>query len=247
MKNIGKMRYLESTDVELLKSFEVVSETVSKKYVPIFSSEIVEAMEPEFEFLGFKKYFGKRTPHSFTLRNTETGEIIKIFNSYDGTMALRMFYVDGDLPIDLGVDRLIHRGNKAKDFKESIEDAKFAIIDAVETAKTLNQVLESTKVTKKQQKRITEVVFSRIIKRKDVNEVTNYVDVLVETAGERDHEFSIKQYILGSIQEFIGGNYTYVQNGTKKNGRKINSAFGRVEIENDVVKMIEDEFVEVML
>ena len=238
---------LKGTDVELLKSFEVVSNNVSNKYVPIFSSQIVAAMAPEFEFLEFQKYFGKRTPHSVTLQNTVTGEVIKIFNSYDGTMALRMFYVEGNLPIDLGVERLIHRGEKAKDFKESIEDAKFAIIDAVETAKTLNQALENTKVTKKQQKRITEVVFSRVLKRKGVNEVTNYVDVLVETAGERGNEFSIKKYILGSIKEFIDGNYTYVQNGVKKNGRKINSAFGKLEIENEVVQMIEDEFVEVLL
>ena len=231
--------YLETVDE--LRSIEKVHPSVSKKYVPIYTSDIVEILHPEFRYVHGVQFVKGLTRHYVDLMNKE-GDTIRIYNSYDRTLALRVNYITADagVSIDLGIDRLVHIGSKAKDFTDDLSDAKEAIINGVKNAKFIMHKLTNTLVTENMAKEISDIIFVKEL-NKNVQEYTNYVDILLEK------NIDLKKYIDMSIHNYIEGEYTFVKDGVKHNGRKIRSVLRKVRLENKIMKYIKENFPEYFL
>ena len=235
---MAKVIYLES--IEDVKSFQVVSSKASEKYVPIFSSDIIEALAPEFTFVGGYKPLPADTIHYLDFEN-ENKDTIRVYNSYNRNLALRMTArVDG-FSVDLGLDRLIHRGKKAAEFKADLVESKEFLISKIENAKVLAAHLTDTKITKKLATDISNVIFERITKRKGFQGYTNYIDILVPKG------ISVKAYIVQSINKFLDGDFTYTISGVKKNGTKVGSVFSKIKLEHSVMDLITEEYMEFLL
>jgi hypothetical protein len=204
--------------------------------VPIFTSEIAKLLEPEFKFVHAVKPLKHSSLHYADLTDGEN--TIRVYNSYDRKLALRVtLYVDG-MPVDLGAERLIHIGSKAKTFVDDLQEHKKNILDSIENAKTLHNVLNTTPITKELAGKIKEIIYRNYIKKDGFQSLENYADMLIEK------NISVTSFIKASIVNFEKGNFTYVINGEKHTGRKQNSTFGKIEIEAKIMELIQEEFIE---
>ena len=235
MNNTNKPNYLKT--IEDVKAIENVSPKVSKKYVPIFTSDIINVLSPEFKFVDGCQPVASTTAHYVNL--SDGTNTIRIYNSYDRKLALRFAFVE-EVAIDLGVDRLIHLGNKAATFVSSLEDVKKEILTAVNTAVKINTYLSNVKITPEIAKSISNIVFSNIIKKEGFQEYTNYIDLLIP-------KVSIKAYIYQTLNKYIAGDYVYTIKGVKKNGKRKGSLFFKLKKENQLMNFIQEEYVELML
>ena len=226
---------LEYTSPEAMKEFEVPS-NVSKQYVPIYSTDIIAALEPEFQFTYAMKFFPKQSRHYFEMES-DKGKI-RVYNSYDRSLALRIAYV-ADIPVDLGVNHLIHRGASAQTFNDNLHELKPLILKAIDSAQLLSNALANTKVTKNLAKEISVIVFAKVIEKEGFQEYKNYTDLL--------GEMSVTTYIKTTMKNYLEGNYTYVVSGNKKNGRVLRSALLKMQIEAKIMDFIAEDHVEFLL
>ncbi len=227
--------------VDEIKAFEIVSDKVSDKYVPIYSTDLIEILSPEFELVQAKRTTTSLTSHFVDMVNKD-GDRLRIYNSYDGTLAFRMSLFTGTYGIDLGTDRVIHRGKTAKSLKTILEESKQDILNSVKTAKKIKTKLSELDVDKETAKNISNTVFLHRTKQKGFEKYTNYVDILVEKTN-----ISIDKYINMTVDKYINGDYTYVENGKKKNGRKANSTLLKIRIENSIISNLMSEYPECFL
>lgn len=213
--------------IQDLENIEKVSPRVSKSYVPIYSSDIANILQPEYQYSHGVQFVKGSTKHYIELKSdTET---LRIYNSYDRSLALRLTLHDG-ISVDLGVNRLIHRGEKAKVFIDNLKEVKEDILAAVQNTKKIIKFFETTKITDDLKKEISDIIFKYDKQRKGFQEYTNYVDLL---------DINIKNYISQSIDKYMDGDYTLIINGSKRNGTKTKSTLRKVKLENEIIKHIE--------
>jgi hypothetical protein len=228
-------------NLDELKSIEKVDPRVSKKYVPIYSSEIAKLLEPEFKMETAVRPVPRTSLHYVDFKN-KNGDKIRLYNSYDRSLALKFtLYSKDNIPVNLGVERLIHMGQRAKSFTEELQSHKEQILESVETARTLLYTLEKTKITPELAEKIKNIIFRKYYIKKGFQGVTNYSDLLIEKG------ISVTSYIKATVTNFIKGNFTYTISGKKHNGREQKSLFYRIEVETRIMKMIEEEFTEFLL
>jgi len=232
-----KVKILET--LKDVKALEVVSSNVSDKYVPIYTSELIKILQPEFQFEQGVSLSRKTSQHYVDLTHGE--DTLRIFNSYDRTFALRMAYVGTGIPVDLGVDRLIHIGKKAKTFIEDTKTHKDEIVDAIKTAKKIDTYLGVNKVIPKMAKGISDIIFNNITSKEGFQSYVNYIDLLVPKG------LTIKSYINQSIIKYNNGDYNYTVAGTKKTGLKKGSAFNKIVLEKQIMDFLTDEYIELMI
>ncbi len=230
----------EIHSIDELAKFEIVSPNVSEKYVPIFTSDIIEILAPEFEFDYGLRFVTGSTKHFVDLVSDEG--ILRIYNSYDRTLAFRMSYIADGMSVDLGVDRVIHMGQNAKELVEKIRDHKDDILTAFATAKLIVSKLSDTPITKELAEKISDEIFYWDTKKKGFQGYDNFIDMFL--AEDSKVELSVFTYIQRSIKEYLDGNYTYVINGTKKNGRKTKAILTKVYMEKRILNVLEEEFLE---
>ena len=235
MKNV----LTELVTVEDVKKIEKVSKNVSEKYVPIFTSDVIDIMEPDFVFVGGVKWHKNTTQHYIEMKRGN--DFIRIYNSFDRTAAFRMFY-KGEVSIDLGIDKLVHRGKKAASFKEILENSKDEIVEAIDRTKNGIVQLNQIQVTPELQNKISDVVFGKYLKKKGFQSYTNYVDSIVEEKG-----MSVLSYIKSTIANYNKGLYTVTIKGVKKEGREKKSLFTKLKIEGKVNKFLLSEYPELFL
>ncbi len=237
---MSKIQYFDTK--EELRAFETVSPKVSAKYVPIYTSELIEIMEPEFTLINGCKIFPSWSAHYVDLGN-EAGDTIRIYNSFDRRWALGVSLIsENGLSIKLGgVDRLIHMGQKAESFKESFAEAKDSILESIANAKVLFGVLSSVSIEKELADKITNIVFRKFIKKDGFQDVSNPADILL------DKSISVANYITLTLKNYEDGNYTVTANAKKRTGRKTKSVFDKVTSENIIMKLIETDFLEYLL
>lgn len=225
-----------------IKKFENISQRVSKQYVPIFSTDLIKILAPEFELVKAQKTSEGSTRHYVDLINDKK-DTIRIYNSYDRSLAFRMALISGEYSIDLGTDRIIHRGKNAAGLVETITEHKSDILDGVKAAKRIKNQLKDTKVNKEMAENISDSIFSYLKGKKGFESYTNYIDILLESKKG----LTADQYINKSIDKWIKGEYTITFNGKKRNGRKTGSAFGKVQIEARIVSNLIETFPEYFL
>ena len=229
----------ELKTIQDVQKIEEVSPFVSEKYVPIFTSDVIKVLEPEFKFVRGYKWYKTTSQHYVELKHGE--DTIRIYNSFDRSTAFRMF-LQGDVAIDLGVDRLVHMGSKAVNFKDELIASKQDIVDAIKKAKEGMAQLGKVQVTPELQKEISDVVFAEDIKKKGFQSYSNSTDILVEKKG-----MSVLSYIKSSVANYIKGTYTVTNSGTKKEGTEKRAAFTKITLEGKVNKYLVEKFPELFL
>ncbi len=132
-------------DINTLKAFEIVSSNVSKQYVPVYTSEIIDELSPTFKFIEGVRYHACNSVHSVTLQNKE-GDIISIDNSYDRSRAFSLRLNYGQLTIPLDLDRVIHRGESAQLLADELLLDKEILFKAIKNAKTVGLSLKESKI-----------------------------------------------------------------------------------------------------
>ena len=226
-------------DLNELKAFERVDGNVSKKYVPIYTSAVIEAMAPEFTLDYGHRVFKTWSAH-YAMLNNEAGDTIKITNSFDRRWAFGFQLITKEgFTVRVGLDRIVHIGAKAKEFNETFKDQKEDILKAIKNAATFATTLQNTKVQPALQEKITDIVFRKSIGTKGFQSLTNDADVLQENSK---NGMSVTGYILATLKAFEKGNYTVTNQGTKKVGGKTKSIFNRTQTESLLMDLIEDEF-----
>ena len=229
------------TDINDIKAFEKVSPLVTKKYVPIFTSEIIELLKPEFELVEVKR-FGKATSAHYADFISKDGIQLRIYNSYDRELALRVNLLADGMLIPLGVERLVHMGQNAKNFTKEFKDAKKEIIDAVQTAKDIDTFLKGHIISEAMAKKFTEVIF-KLPKNREAVSIKNPVESIV---GKMD--VTLKEFIKKSIVNYLRGEYQYTnKEGKTLKGPKQGTLLARVIVENRVIKEIDEQFPELFI
>ncbi len=222
-----------------IKEIEVISPLVSEMYAPIYSSELVQSLAPEFELIDVKRIYKANTMHYVDLKDKDNS-VIRIYNSYDRRLAFRMSLVSKDnFTVDLGTDRIIHKGLNAKTLTDNLKDTKKSILKGVKNAKIVAKRLNTTKIRPRFARVVSDVVFNSLIQKEGFQGYTNYTDVI--------KNISVAEYINQSTKRFIEGDYTVTFSGKKRKGQKITSAFKKVEIQNKLVKIIAEEYPEYFL
>lgn len=225
--------------IKEIKAFEVVSSKCSESYVPIYSSDIVKVLAPEFEMISGSRLRGGTSAHFIDFEHE--GETIRIYNSFDRKVAFRANLISEGFVIDLGIDRLIHRGQRAKTMITDLTELKPEILKAVKTAKTIRAKFDKEVVDVHIAKEISDLIFAKFIKKEGFQEYVNYADILIPK------QVSIKTYITTSINKYLQGDYTITNNGVKRNGKPANATLAKVKIQNRLVKYLSDNFPEYFL
>ncbi len=236
MKNTAT--YLDT--IQAVEAIQIISPRVSNKYVPILTTDVIKALSPEFNFVSGVKFVRGRSKHYVDLVN-KAGDQIRVYNSFDRSLALRASLISDGLVIDLGVDRLVHIGQRAKDFTETLENTKADIIKNIKTTKKMVRKLSKEVITPEMAKDISDIVFAKVMK-KGATEYTNYTDVLME-----NKDITITNYVKGTLTNYFSGNYTYVKKGEKRNGLKKDSMLAKVKIENKLMAFLEEAYLEYFL
>jgi len=229
------------TDIKTLKSFEHVSSKVSAKYVPIYTSEVIKALEPEFTFIEGMRYNNYKTMHSVYLEN-DLGDKITIDNSYDRTRAFGFRFHSDGLAIPLNLDRQIHIGQHAQELADNLIVDKQALVDAIQNAKNVVQVLRDTPITQGFKDEIISVIFKKVIERNGFKAL----DIVI--ADSYDNFYS---FIVTAVARYLKGDYTVTMDvdgrEVTRKGHVIKSRFQRLYVTNDVYGYLEEERPEVFV
>lgn len=249
--------------LKALKAIEV-PDGVSDKYVPIYTSKLVEVLKPEYKFAKGYRFGSKTSKHFIDLVPTDSdknsNEKIRIYNSFDGSFALRVYFVSENFQYNIvDNDRVVHVGEKARTISEedNLKELKESIINAVPNVRLLKAKLENIPVDLNSEftKTIKDVLSGGTLyyfkrQQKDENYVfVNYVDDVAKLAEKNGNPLSIYAYINLSIKNFIDGNFGFRHTKTNelKGKRAINSPLSKVQILNAIAGVLEEEFVEYMI
>ena len=260
------MKKFELTE-KTLRNIERPSANVSDKYVPIYTSHIVEALKPEFSF-DYGYQFGKTSSKHYVQLKNKDQDVIRVYNSFDRTFALRIYFISDDLQFPL-VDqgRVVHIGEKARNV-EDLKELKAEILKSIPAIKELKAKLQDEKVTKLDTeiiKEINKIIPEDVLYRTEYNirnrkgdkksdlklEFVNYVDTVAKKAQENGKPLSLYNYINLSVRNYVDGNYgikqTYKGVETLKGGRKIVSPFTRTRtlfrINNQLQEVLPEYFI----
>lgn len=230
-------------DLSEVRKIENIDEKVSKKYVPIYTSEVIEHLSPEFEFNYAVKYYSFNSAHSAYL--DFNGATISIENSYDRSRAFSFKYNDGAITIPLDLNRQLHIGEKAKVVVNDISINKDAIIKGIENAKTVVEKLKFAKATDEFKDAIKNIIFKQAIEK------DNFVELI--DADVASTYKSVYTYVNATIKKYEEGNYRIKQVSKKdgqmelRHGRKSSSAFLKLQITNAIYEYVAENFPEAFI
>ena len=218
---------------------------VSKKYVPIYTDEIVKYLSPEFKFQRGTRFFGYCNAHSVDL--DYNGDKLIIENSYDLSRAFSFKYKDAHISIPLDLERQLHIGIKATKVADGFKNNKGDIITAINSAKTIVEKLKTVPALKLFRSDIRKIVF------KEVREKEGFSKVNHHTVPARLENASVYEYVNYIVDNYFIGKYTYRIKDPKsglfvvKAGRATKSPFVRLKITNNVYDYLHENYVEAFI
>jgi hypothetical protein len=224
-------RFIKTLDG--LINLERVSNKVSEKYVPIYTTDIIESLEPEFKFSHAYK-LNNGTAHAailVTFRFNEDGDNILIENSYDRTRAFRLSFLKNSFIIPLDLDKVVHIGDRAKDIETHFAENKENILEALKNAKEIVHYLQVTKIPKKIKNDIKNIVFE--------NQIKSGKEIDITIASSYD---SIFTYTETLIDRFVNGEYHTIKDGKVRKGRKVKSNFRKLQLTNKIYKYLKETY-----
>ena len=226
--------------IEQVASTEIVSDRVSEKYIPIFTTSIIKIMNPEFKFKGGIRYHKSTSTHTVYLKDDM--DTISITNSYDRTSALRFDFMVGSFHIPLNLEYQKHIGKNAATLVEDLKVHKAAILEAVKMAKITERNLKELRITESFKKTIKDEVFRDIIKNK------NFVKLDISIGDSFD---TFYKYIDTLVSRFDEGDYfvtSHTRTGVKlRRGIKIKSRFRKLLTVNKINELLLDKYPEVFV
>ena len=212
-----------------LKKLEKVSSEASEQYVPISTTKIIQDLSPEFKFISANRVFPISSRHEVILQHGN--DYILIENSYDRSRSFRLSFLSNGVLIPLDLEKVVHRGEFAKNLEQDILVNKDKVIEALHNAKTVVTTLKNSPITDKYKTEITNIVFEKHIKK------GFKVDVGV-IASRYENFFD---YGATLAERLIDGAYYYENDkGKLRRGRKIKSRFLQLEAVNKVIKYLKD-------
>ena len=216
------------TSINELKELEVLSPLCTKKYNPIFTSEILN----EFKDYDFSVTFFRQSAHKVILspKNKKRQIQIVMYNSYDRSLALRFYIKDtkNSIMIPFGEDRIVHMGECARNFTETIHNIKNDIENSIRTYSKIQHNLK-TKATKSLKEKLSKIIFKRVLNLDpDFKNPINNLDL------------SIIAFINLSIRTLKDGNY-YLRgkNGKLRKGRKVSSPFVELQLNTKILNTLQ--------
>jgi len=241
---MAKTKLALFNSISELTSFENVSGNVSDKYVPIYTSEIIKILEPEFKFVSGEKYCNFNSQHSVFLEN-DTGDTIIITNSYDRTRAFSASLIADEIRIPLNLDKQIHLGSEAAALTENFKENKVEFFKAIEHAKDVIRNLKSTNIPDYIKEVVIEKVFAKPLARKGFLEL----DLTIS-----DNYVTCFTFINSAITRYVNGEYnialtskTHVDGEVIRKGVKTNSRFIKLQITNEIYSYLKDEIPELFI
>lgn len=203
------------TNIEELKTTEKVLRQ-SKQYVPIVTSSVINEYKSNLKYAIINSTDRRSTCQAVLDNN------IVIQNSFDGTQSFKIKYNLGEFI--LGNFRLIHRGYNASDFSKNTE----FFVTSLEQYSKFYEFLDKSVFSDEIIDRILAIV-SKVKCRETTIEFTDR------------RAISVLNNIIVSLKE---GNYFTTKNGIVKQGRKVKGIAALFTIENEVTKMLFEEFPE---
>ena len=234
------MQNLENFDVahlsyDELDALQVPDESVSDKYVLLKSTDIIDALSPEFEVQDIQQWNVTNSLHTVTLYNKENDLTIAFENAFSGKNAFYM-RLSEDLHIPLNFGRQVHSGSPASTMVEHFQDAKLDIIQAAVDAKDVYQKLKTTNIPQFIKDDIEKLVFGHILPRK------NFIAMIYD--DQREHN-TFAEYINFIIN--AQANSAFVVEMSGKNGTTLKSVkvplnkFDGVYLQQKIYKYIKKE------
>jgi hypothetical protein len=204
--------------------------------------------------------YGSTTSKHYVNLVNDDGDNIRIYNSFDGSLALRVYLTADEFQFNLVSDhRVIHRGDKARNVNDinHLYEIKESILRTIPNMKELKVNLSKTKIDLDSE--LTELINESVSKRKlyyleqtakkGKFQFINYTSVVAEKMEKNGKPLSIYNYINLTIKNFLDGHYGIkdVKTGFVKAGRKTNSPFAEIRILNDITKAIEEKLPEYLI
>ena len=241
---MAKTKFATFNTIEELKAFETVTGNVSKKYVPIYTSEIIEILAPEFHFVSGEKYYNFNSAHTVFLES-ENGIKIAISNSFDRTRAFSAFLIADEVRIPLNLDRQIHLGQEAAALTENFKANKPEFFVAIEHATAIVRKLKTTNIPQYVKDEVQEIVFAATKKRK------GFLELDLNIADNYDNCYT---YINTCISRYVKGEYNVViESKSHKDGEvirkgvKLGSRFVKLQVTNEVYTYLSTEMPELFI
>ena len=235
-KNVAKT-------IQGLESREILSPKISEIYVPVYTSDLARILAPEFEFEYARFFRAGSTAHAAVFHVVETGQKLVVYNSYDRSVALRVLLKDSHgtgFGTPLNIDRIIHKGNRPKNFVDGLEDVKQDIINSIGVARTIREELSNLKIRHFPDlaKEIQDIIFED----KSENLVGNPV------SEELYNRISVYGYIQVLYRVLNEGNYKYInKKGKIRKGRKHYNPFKELVSNRKILEVLEVKFPEIFV
>jgi len=223
-----------------LSRIEVVT-GVTDVYAPIWSTNIVDALEGDGWKFAYAQLFRKNSSaHCVAMKRDDT--TIIFLNSYNGTLAFRFYLLADNLavPVSVGsLERVIHKGDGARELDEEFRVNTTEIWDAVQTAKIIHENIRNLKISESLKNDIIDVVFESVKKTKNFLELDLVISERYDT---------IKGFAEIVIEKYIDGDYLIIKNDhNSRKGRKITSKFRELTLKNKVFNKILESHPELLI
>ena len=224
-----------------LKKIEIKGEDVSDKYVFLPSTEIANALFPEFSFDRATQWSSTNSLHTVELQGFE--ERIVFENSYNGKNAFRL-RLASNVYAPIAFDKQIHLGHQAQDFLDNIKESKKDLMAAIEDAKGYVTYLKNTNIPQFIKDDIRDnVVFMWITKNKNFKAIE--LDEPTHSAN------TFYDYIADIIQVHFTGSYTvYTESNGKSKKRRGNTPsnrFEEIKLQQRIYKYLKKNHPELMI
>jgi len=184
-------------DISTLKKWEDRIEE-SDSYIPIRTTDIIEKLG--YEVLTI--YSFSKTYHGVTLYDDEINRIL-IENSYKKERAFRLSLYSNGMFIPLGLEKIIHRGERAKTFSEI---DKVELSEAIKSRKNAIEKMKKVPVSELVEKEIMNVIFGK--REIDLKEDENNL--------RRDN---LADFIEDVLDIYSTGNYFIIKKDKIRKGR----------------------------
>jgi len=212
---------MKRVDIDVIKRMEK-NAVATNSYVPIKTSEVLKLLSPEFSYYAIN--IMSRTYHTASLHRGEDYLILE--NSFNRERAFRLsLYING-MFIPLGLERIIHRGERA----ESLNTLNSKeIISLVDNHKEALSKLNNIKVTEKIKNRVIKIIFgNREINLKDQENDISYDN--------------LSDFLDKVLMVYKDGNYIIIKGNKIRKGRRKKNIRYLFNLSNKLYKNLKEEF-----
>jgi len=218
-----------------LEKYERISSSCSKKYVPIFSTKLVESLEPEFKYLGVQPYSrtgNNGSRHYITMKKNDSIEL-RIENSFDRTLALRISFVYKNFVF--GFVRQVHIGQNALSISQTNE-----ISDIYKKATDYVQKLTSIKFTKIEQMQIIQIAAKE--RGISIARLSNPTQYLNEDLNAMEFIENVLEMVYNRGVEYIS-----TKTDSTKLSKPMNNDFTKMKVSKKVYSFLDKVYPELSL